>query len=301
MRNTDHLKEIYAQICEEPHVESHRRTYLSALPDQDPRRRFIELQLEESIRSLQKQRSSLRAPTQEERWLNASYAREWSTSILEHTSRKRHDQYEYDRGFIAYIECGAQYFMDHSEQILSAAPIRHIRFDASHKINITELLSSPYLKQMESINFSSWRLELSDLHAIASCENLNSCTELNLAHSAVTKEGYAVLAEGLVTRRMCHINVWPRLNDHPFPGRSYEPGSEIHPILEVPRLEYISMPFEGRELEEKFGYIPWLHPRDNAFCRFDHWLLEQQGVIPARTVGSPVNYILDPEDGNPVP
>jgi hypothetical protein len=45
---------------------------------------------------------------------------------------------------------------------------------------------------------------------------------------------------------------------------------------------------DGQALEREHGYIPWLHPQDNACDKFDARWFVNQGILPKRPFGSPV-------------
>jgi hypothetical protein len=45
---------------------------------------------------------------------------------------------------------------------------------------------------------------------------------------------------------------------------------------------------KGKELERKYGYLPWLHPEDNWCEPLDAAWFVSQGILPVKPVGSPV-------------
>jgi hypothetical protein len=45
---------------------------------------------------------------------------------------------------------------------------------------------------------------------------------------------------------------------------------------------------KGKELEQKYGYIPWLHPKDNSCYHLDAAWFVAQGILPVKQAGSPV-------------
>jgi len=55
-----------------------------------------------------------------------------------------------------------------------------------------------------------------------------------------------------------------------------------------PVSEWAPLGEDGQALEREFGYLPWLHPQDNACDKFDARWFVDQGILPKRPAGSPV-------------
>jgi hypothetical protein len=189
-------------------------------------------------------------------------------------------------------------FAEYADLVFRLAPLRHIDFIKPYDefgellkdehgnlvpFPMERLLACPQLSRLDSVGFVNVELVPSnpgvsgDVTKIASCPYLTRCMYLNFAFTVINDHAYLELAEGEFTGKMLVV-VSPS-----------EPGERQDGDVEIGMGEYIDTTFdeEWKAVEQRLGYIPWLHPSHNRVNRIDaRWHLEH-GNLPKYPPGSP--------------
>jgi len=166
------------------------------------------------------------------------------------------ESFQFERGFVGWIELCARSFLDHGDRILALAPVQHLDLTGIRDVD-EALADSPLLAGIRSLSMN--RCGLHDLHLqlLAASPYVTHLRWLSVADNHLTVAAAEALAAS------------PHLGNLRF--------VELHgnPVDPVEQLGYDSgivvssfMPPEGRALEARFGHQPWLH-RDVIPGRFD--------------------------------
>lgn len=200
----------------------------------------------------------------------------------------------YDRGLPSEITIDAGMFVEYGAHILKIFPIRHVRFERDEEgFDFCELFRCPHLASLESMSLDD--LTRKEREAMAASPFLGNCAALTLGGvDRKAKENdrdyYDLLASSAWLRNLITFERFPVARDS-FPGESYD-------IVEEGRLDrwdrdvraWTPVKEQGRELEARHGYIPWLHPRENRAHPFDAAYHRMRGTLPVIAAGTPVPY-----------
>jgi hypothetical protein len=94
---------------------------------------------------------------------------------------------------------------------------------------------------------------------------------------------YEALAAAPFTRKLLRVS----FGDNDFPGEQYVDTGEVD-FHGAPIYGWTEITSEGKALEARYGYIPWLHRRDNGVDAYDAAYFVAEGLLPAKPPGSPV-------------
>lgn len=277
-----------AKIIANPENDELRLEFAEHCKKQDPARfELISKQIERATTRRGREASTKITP-REEKIIEANSSR-WSPEL-----KKLTKHYEYDRGFPTFISIDPLTFLKEGERLLSRHPIRHIRFDYSTRTleSLPALLSSPLLSCFDSINLSHCNITNRDIEDISYNSNLSRCLHLDLSLCSLDFASFRQIATSPILRRLVHIERFGGVLDTSYhPGQRFQVGP---PEMDDPwrATPWIWAPLgeDGVALEREFGYIPWLHPQDNACDKFDARWFVNQGILPKRPFGSPVEH-----------
>lgn len=290
------INEAFQKICENPEDDELRLEYARLVEPSDPdHAELIRFQIEETTARRRGTRMyGLEA--KERHLLEANHAR-WVHNVARFAAYGFPDRVEIDRGFPARIKMHPDLFVEYADLIFRLAPIRHIDFVQPYDENnedirddngdiapypMDRLLSCPQLSRLDSVGFVNVELKPShrnqpgDVTKIAQCPHLTRCLYLNFAFTTITDRAFLELAEGELTGKMLVV-------------APLEVGEQRVQDLEIGMGEYTRTDFsdEWKAVEQRLGYIPWLHPSHNGVNRFDaRWHLEH-GKLPKYPPGSP--------------
>jgi hypothetical protein len=205
-----------------------------------------------------------------------------------------HRYVEFDRGFPRLCSMNPYLFLEQGEHILTnIAPLRGIAFfddPEGSPFPMRELAASPLLECLDEIRFSRCKLTEADMAVFASSPHLTRLLVLDVGY-ATELPGLEALAANPLTRKCLRIDntvevprIDPRLDwtGGPVGEYRYRPGYE-----HLPESVPVEMSPEGRALERKYGYIPWLHLDNEAGVNADAYYWVQQKVLPRFVPGSP--------------
>lgn len=286
---------LHAAILGAPEDDAPRAalsSYLHAIdPDQSA---FISMQLQRARRERRPDAFGHEPPSTTERALLARHEAAWTRLIAPHIARRRDGgpACTFHRGLVAHVVIDPEAFLAHAAELLVAAPIRHVDFAPLAPGTLPRLLASDALAGLDSIGFIDQRLDDDAVAAIAASPHLARCVYLDLSLNRLGPAAFAAIAASprlrgaLVVERSGGRGLDPALTWHP--GEVVI--SEVAPAKARATLQPISP--EGRALEARHGYLPWLH-LDNRVSRFNaRWFIDQ-GHLPITPTGTPT--------GTPVP
>lgn len=218
-----------------------------------------------------------------------SYPERWAKNLIPYVHSTR--AMTFVRGLPMEVGLQPSMFLEYAQAIFRAAPVRHVRFVNPYdedgallesgkpiKFPLAELLASPDLAHLDSIEFQDCVLPDDFGEQLAACPHLTRCLYLNFWHQRVTERDLRALAAGPLTGKML--------------GMRSETRDEIalHTYqVEAPERygmdTYYRWSPVARELEDKHGYIPWLH-QENAPSVYDlRWHFEN-GRVPKVLAGT---------------
>ena len=291
------INEVFKKICIDPEDDDARLEYARQIEPSDPdHAELIRFQVEMAA----DRRRGARIyglDSKEYRLLKTNHVR-WVHNIARYAAHGFPDRVEIHRGFPSHIKMHPDVFVEYADLLFRLAPIRHVDFvqpydednqlvrdDAGNlePFPMDRLLACPQLSRLDSIGFENVELVPSnldqpgDVAKIARCPYLTRCMYLNFAFTVVGRRAYRELAEGELTGKMLVV-VSP-----------LDAGERRVHDIEAGMGEYLDIIFddEWKAVEQRLGYIPWLHPSHNGVNRFDaRWYLEH-GKLPKYPSGSP--------------
>ena len=295
-------QECMLAILRDPENDTPRRAMVDLLGPSDPvRAKFIQIQLDVAQRRRETKYSRVVSDDAGGSSYLDAYEEEWTRDIGFYMGELPiHRQVEFDRGFVRLCSMNPYLFLEQGEHIMNAiAPLRGIAFfddPDGDPFPMKEIAASPLLSRLEEIRFAKCWLTESDLLTFAESPNLQRALILDLRCHG--KWPGVVLAEALaanpLTRKCLRIEsnvlseevVAPWLRD--FFGPIGEFYAEADLDLHFGRA-LVEMSPEGRELERRYGYIPWLHKHNSGFYSPDAFYWVQTGALPRFVVGSPAD------------
>lgn len=295
------LEEALARVVDNPEDDAARLAYADAVEPQDPRRAdwirwhiaYEQMRIGDGLPSWAQQHRKYRSTPG---FLDdAKLMMEWAKPIVPYCRDAA--SWEYHRGFIIHITTSPYTLLEHGEKIFSLAPIRFIELTVTGnpatydntvsreigRFPMKELMASPLLKRLDGIIFWGAFLSLDDIRLIAESPNLDRLVYLKFYNlwAPVLEGAWEIFASSPTTRKLLAIEG----DVESYPGE-WECWDDNDPYLEggVPQ----PVRPHGRELEAKYGYLPWLHPYHNRADRYDMARLVARGKLPRYPVGTPV-------------
>jgi hypothetical protein len=147
-------------------------------------------------------------------------------------------------------------FLARAGELYDIAPIRSLQFiDAGP--HIEALAASPHLARLVALDFNNRSdvagLGDAGLRALVASPYLGKLAMLHLAFNDIGLEGVEALAGSRQLPRLRHVT----LGNNPVDDPTEDFG--IDGVSGEINNNSISLPPLGRELEAKFGELPWLH------------------------------------------
>lgn len=192
----------------------------------------------------------------------------------------------YDRGFVSEIEIDPDLFLEYGEWLMINAPISVVRFcKPEGAFPLAALAASPLLAKLDGIRMSDVVLTTADIATLAASPHLGRLRYFSFTNDKTNKgSAYEVLAAHPATRKLLVVAV----ADPAFPGQQFgDTGDDDYWGAAIQGYSKVSE--AGTKLEQKYGYIPWLHPEQNLCVVFDAAYYVAQKILPAKPVGSPVS------------
>lgn len=272
------FQELLAAVITAPDEDEPRLEYAEYMQRQDPElARFVELQVAAGRERRRKREPRFGIyPTEDRRLLEKNAAR-WARTIAKYTARQ-----EFDRGLITEIGIEPYMFLEYGDWLLKNAPIRHVYFGVAHKgaFPYREVFDSPVLEKLDTIALINRNVTDDDVAAIAASPRLGSLLRLDLSDNFLTHSAFEALAASPSARKLLMVGRSQYSRDS-FPGSVYQATGEDDNNGD-PIWDWTPMPEEGRELERKYGYIPWLHPQENGCDWYDARYYVEKGLLPVK-------------------
>jgi uncharacterized protein (TIGR02996 family) len=279
-------EEYLEAITADPESDELRLAYAEHIrPYDGDRAAFVELQIARAQR--RRTKKSLGGPGPEEKHLFASHRLTWGRQMAMYTRA-----FEFDRGFITSISIDPHLFLEHGAWLMKNEPIRCAGFVMPEEgdFPLEELLDSPLLERLDAITFYGLEFTDREIERIAASPHLTRCVWLDLTGNPLGLQAFAALARSPALRNLLYVE---RRQGGWVAAEAYHPGQEFLPTERedrwgAPIWEWGPVSPEGQELERQHGYLPWLH-HENGCDKFDaRWYLDQ-GILPVRPPGSPVD------------
>lgn len=157
------------------------------------------------------------------------------------------DDFQYDRGFVELVALSARGFLDRAPQLFALAPIRHLKL-TEVRIVADELFASPHLRKIRSLDISRCGLNDAHIKMLAESPELRQLRWLSVAENNIGFDGADALAASTQLKRLTYANFF---------------GNPVNPCAKYSQEnEFIMatwLPDEGKLLEARHGYVPWLH------------------------------------------
>jgi hypothetical protein len=163
---------------------------------------------------------------------------------------------KFSRGFVEDIIVDAKQYLHGAEEIFNRAPIRHLRLNEVGEL-LGAVLQDQHLAQIVSLSIGnlSGKQPIGDagLAAIAETSKLRGLKVLAVPWQSIGMHGLEALCASKALPTLCHVNLRGNLFDDPVEsyGADWETGQVVRDSAYLPPL--------GRELEAKYGDLPWLH------------------------------------------
>lgn len=182
-------------------------------------------------------------------------------------------------------------FLEYGQWLLVNAPIRHVALGQPQDgdpFPMEQLAASPLLRCLDSLDLDNCAISDSQLAQLLASPNLERLRLLDLStNRSLTGGIYEMIASAPSMRKLVALvrKDYPMGTD--YPGQRFEQfGNDGN---EMPIMKWTDLAPAGKALEQKYGYLPWLHPPDNHRHAFDLAWYVEHGVLPVKPIGSPVD------------
>lgn len=258
------LDEYLATLLARPEDDTARLAYAKALPEGDPRRRFILLQLKLahilSHEGNADDWSRAEACRRESQALLAEHGEAWSAPLRPLVPRRMvqtpaerrgvvHDEsVGFARGFVEKLKLPPRVFVEHAEELLKRTPLLHLQLSETEGLDA--LWSCPQLGRIRALSLANLPIGAAGMRALVASPHLRELRWLSVYGCKLAEEGLEVLcaAPNLPSLR------WVTLGANGFTDPQESPGSvDGDWIYDWQQSDF------GRELEKKHGRKEWLH------------------------------------------
>ena len=154
--------------------------------------------------------------------------------------------YTFGRGFVEYIRISARGFLDRAAELFAIAPIQHVDLTGVRDVT-EELFASPYLSRLRSLGMD--RCGLYDIHLqmLAASAGASGLGWLSLTYNHIDLEGIEAIPKSPYLKKLRYVD---------FEGNPTNPGERV--ATESGAVIESWLPEPGKELESRYGYLPWL-------------------------------------------
>jgi hypothetical protein len=175
----------------------------------------------------------------------------WTNGVEEFVESPR-----FIRGFVDEVVVDARRYLDHGDEIFRRAPIRHLVLCEVGDL-VTEIARDPRLAQLASLSLDNMyrKHPIGDagLAAIAASPHLRNLRFLNVSNQGIGMAGLEALGASKTLPSLIDVNLTGNRFEDPIEhyGTDWASNRIIHIDSTLPPV--------GRELEAKYGDLPWLH------------------------------------------
>ena len=286
-------EQLLRAVTEQPYDDAPRLAFAEHIRSRDPdHAKLIEQQIESACQRRRKQKGLLESKPQSkenDRSLRALIAAAKAGRFTPGSTLTKYTRsFEYDRGFIAAITIEPYTFLEYGEWLYANAPITQVGFSRAEEgdFPMAELANSPLLAKLDSLEFDNCALTDQLVLELTQSPYLRRLLSLSLrSNSRIGPASYEALAAAPETRKLLDVS---RRGDDAgeFPGEKIEDSGQIY-LSGATIYDWSEMTAQGRALERKYGYIPWLNARANSCSAFDSSWCVAEGLRPAQPAGSP--------------
>jgi uncharacterized protein (TIGR02996 family) len=240
--------ELLQAVLENPDDDALRLSYADWCQRQTDqatkaRAEFIRLQIKMSRVNLAEldQRQSYRLQHREIT-LTDQYRVAWAGSLGDLV-----DDYTFYRGFVELVTLPAREFLERASLLFSLAPIRHLNLSGVREV-ADELFLSEHLSRIQSLSLDRCALEDNHMKTLAASPVLAQLRWLSIAENDIGMDGAEALAASSLQQQLEYVN---------FSGNRVDPCEEGGQDSGV--IVATWLPEAGQLLEQRYGYLPWLH------------------------------------------
>jgi hypothetical protein len=244
-------QQLLESILRSPDDDAPRDAYAEILAKENPRRRYISLQLGLAHLNRNQERKEWLDSRSETELLLLQHKQEWRPDWPTEASRVVKD-YWFHRGFVGLIAISAADFLQHGGTLLAHAPIRHLNIVADGETPAL-FFESEYLRNVRSLSFTSCGLQDEDIIAMILYGALDDLRWLDLAYNNISTEAVVALCESPLGHNLRYVNLMGNPGD--FSARLSTDGDFITDTW---------LPDQGQQIEEQLGQISWLHVRASS-------------------------------------
>lgn len=239
---------LWQQILATPGDEELKTRYIQALAEAgDPRVEVF--RLAEQLRRfpgyyVQHEELSRRYESSLAPWRDdlAASAAHWQAEIT------------FVEGWPGQITIAAADFLRYAAEIIAAIPVRHLNLTAVN--DATGVFNVAPFEQIASLDGSRQPWSTEAIEALASSVHLSSLRWLDLSRTGITEGEVAILAASPHLRGLAHLDLQHNPSRDPVDAAE---GCGVDGFSGYIVPESIYLPDFGRELEARYGRIPWLH------------------------------------------
>ena len=160
------------------------------------------------------------------------------------------------RGFVDSVVIEGDRYLDVADELYQRAPVRHLVLSEVGE-RVIDIARDPHLVQLASLTLAntSGKRPIGDagLAAITASPHLRELRKLEVAFQRISKAGVEVLCKSTSLPSLVDVNLTG--NQFDDPQESYGEDWATGRIIS----EEIYLPPFGKELEAKYGDLPWLH------------------------------------------
>jgi uncharacterized protein (TIGR02996 family) len=268
------FEDLMRAVTDDPESDDARLAFAAYIRDSDAERATL---IEEQVAQAARRRAH-RWPLDSGPHPLVEKRADWHRTLAKYTSRLR-----YDRGFVAEIKIEPYLFLEEGKWLFINAPIRVVELSAPQggPFPAAELADSPLLAHLDALHLDVPDLTVSDVERLAQSPHLGRLLVLESRTVPLPVATYETLAANPATRKMLRMS----FSSPHFPGDDYGPTGQVDRELND-IWGKLPMKAEGEAIEQRHGYVPWLHPSDNRSESLDAAWYVAHGVLPARPVGS---------------
>lgn len=253
-----------------------RLAFAAHIRDSEPdRARFIEQQIEEA--SARRARRGYVHVANDP--LRRKHEAEWTRLIAKYARR-----WTFDRGFIAKMAIEPYLFLEYGDWLMLNYPIQMVELGEPEEgeFPVSELATSPLLARLEALAIRGVALTEGDIERLGSSAHFTRLLYLDLDRQRIGPGIYERLAALPNLRKLLTLSLEDDGPGQSFAdtGRDDMQGRAVYAWTDISPL--------GKELEAKYGYLPWLHPQQNRCEPLDAAWFVAQGILPVKPPGSPV-------------
>lgn len=269
-------EELLTAVTSNTGDDAPRLAFAAHVRDAEPdRARFIEQQIEEA-RGRRARRGYIHVSNDP---LLRKHEAEWTRMVAKYARR-----WTFDRGFIAKIVIEPHLFLEYGDWLLLNYPIQMVELGKPDggAFPATELADSPLLGRLDALVIRRVALTEAEIERLGSSPHLARLLHLDLDRQHVGLGIYDRLAAAPNLRKLLTLSL-----EDGGPGQGYADTGRDD-LQGRPVEAWTDVSPEGKALERKYGYLPWLHPEHNACEPLDAAWFVAQGILPVKPPGSPV-------------